>query len=105
MNKEKIPMPFAVVSFVLVAFGGDNDFWNRPMNRFQRLINRAYVLFTSQPQTQESLFHVEIAPDASNTSASICICGHGFTSVTNVPLCGLTSLVRETRFYICSDDV
>ena len=29
MNKDKVPMPFAVVSFVLVAFGGDNDFWNR----------------------------------------------------------------------------
>jgi len=26
-------MPFAVVSFLLVAFGGDNDFWNRCIKR------------------------------------------------------------------------
>ncbi|KAK3724320.1 hypothetical protein QZH41_001817 [Actinostola sp. cb2023] len=42
MNKEKVPMPFAVVSFLLVAFGGDNDFWNRCT-----LVNMAEPILTT----------------------------------------------------------
>jgi len=58
MNNEKVPMHFALVSFLLVAFGGDNDFWNRcifPEDRSEMGIEHCAKLKRSIGNTSKRL--------------------------------------------------